>query len=1012
MKQSKKKKLFGGLTAIGSLLLSTAIGCTMLCYDWALLVDLKLGIQSGSTASGEIGESSVYFKSAFGDISALYKTDRTAEEQTNLTAMQEELVKAEKAYCERESEEGCVLLKNGDVKGKKALPLSSEKKITLFGYAAGNPVYRSSSGSAASNVAGRTISLADALRASGYSLNEGLQAALEGASTDRVMNTINGQANVGELEVSFYNSYKSTFSSYSDAAIVVLNRTGGEGIDLNTCDADGISQLALHREEKELLQMIQSAGVFEKTIVLIDSGYPMELDWLNDESYGVDACLWIGNPGMYGFAGVANLLSGKANPSGRLVDTYAANSLSAPAMQNFGDISFTNNSSHKYIVEAEGIYVGYKYYETRYEDCIMGKGSASSPAGSSDGQSWNYAKEVTFPFGYGLSYTTFSQKIGEITYDRESDSYTVPVTVENTGSVAGKCVVQLYAQVPYDGVTETSAIRLVGFDKTLGRTASGERETKELSSREAGVLYPGEKEVVNVTVDKYFLTSYSTAANGGKGGYVLTSGDYYLAAGENAHEALNNILALKGEKGMFDENGEPYIPSEDRAVKLDAFSYDEKTYSLSPYTGEKVENKLVSQDINYWQKDSVTYLSRSDWAGTYPTTVILSLTDEMKKEMDAGIYKASADALPKGTYTQGTDHGISFIDMKDVPYTGTYIDENGIEQSADERWEKFLDQIQTVDLIANTTNRNAAITYLTAPMASHGDGPDGIQGTLENGNSATCYNSEIVAASSFNPKILRMRGDFEAEDSLFAKFTVMWGTGANIHRTPFSGRNFEYYSECGYMSYLCASYQISSMREKGLITCIKHFAGNDQETNRTGVATFNQEQAWRENAMKAFEGGIAKGGSLGVMTSFSLIGCTSATSCAATNYGILRDEWGFKGINITDSSYQMSYMNSVDSIMNGTTMFCLDNREADLKKAEGRSKYDDILSALRQANKQFYYALLRSNAANGIVGDTVISNSTSWWKTALILVDSAIGAATLSMAGLYLAACLKKEERE
>lgn len=997
------KRLFGGLAALLALVLAIAIACTKLCFDWAMLVDLKLGISSSNTITGGvIDENSVYYKSAFGDISVLYlsEKDRTAEQKAELERMQRELIAAEKAFCEREAEEGDVLLKNED----GALPLAVGSKVTLFGYTAGHPIYRSSSGGASPNAEGRTISLAQALRDEGFQLNETLQSALEATPADRrVSSPVNGNSKVGELNVGFYDPYKSDFSAYGDAAIVVLGRTGGEGIDLNTKDADGLSQLALHREEADLLRMIRDSGAFEHTVVLLNSGYPMELGWLFEAEYGVDACLWIGDPGMYGFAGVADLLSGAANPSGHLTDTYAANSLSSPAMQNFGDFSFAQDTSYKYIVQAEGIYTGYKYYETRYEDCILGQGGADSSVGSTDKDAWDYAEEVVFPFGYGLSYTQFTQTLGEIVYDEESDSYTVPVTVKNVGTLPGKCAVQIYAQVPYvPAVAETEAIRLVGFGKTLGTlTEGGEAETAALDSREGGMLWPGEEEVVKITIDRYLMTSYSQSAREGKGGYVLAGGEYFLAAGENAHDALNNILALKGAVGMTDERGQPFAADAGRAVSLGEFAYDETSYSASPYTGAAVENKLGKQDANGWQSGSVTYLSRSDWKGTYPEKITLALSDAMKREMDGGTYSAGADAEPKGTYKQGTYAGIDFISMRDVPFTGTYTDEDGVERDADEMWEKFLDQIPLNDLIANTTNGNAAVASINAPRAGHGDGPDGIQGTLEIGLSATCYNSEIVAASTFNPKMLAMRGDFEAEDALFARQAVVWGPGANMHRTPFGGRNFEYYSECGYHGYLCAYYQVNAMREKGFITCVKHFVGNDQETNRTGVATFKSEQAWREGPMKIFEGAIAKAGSLGVMTSFSLIGCTPAPSCRATNLGILREEWGFCGINITDSSYQMEYMDSVDCIMNGTTTFCLDNRESDLKKREARSAYDDILGGLRSANKQFYYALLRSGASNGIAEGAKVSSGDSWWKSAMISADVALGACLLAAAGLY-----------
>lgn len=999
-----KTRFFSGLFAVLAVIFAIMLACTQLLYEWAILVDQKLGITTSSSVSSDnVDESSVYFKSSFGDVSALYKSEasRTAAEKENLEKIKEDLLAAEKEYCIRTQEEGSVLLYNND----EALPLSSSDKITLFGYASAYPVYRGSSGSTAVNVEGMTISLYDGLKDAGFTINDTLFNAIKNVGDGkRVSSSKNGQSDIGELDVSFYSSYKSGFSDYSDAAVVVFARTGGEGIDLNTTDIDGVSQLCLHDDEKDLLKMIKDCGVFKKTIVLIDSGYAMELGWVDDEEYGVDACLWIGNPGMYGFEGVGNILSGKANPSGKLIDTYAENSLSAPAMQNFGDISYSNNSDYKYIVEAEGIYVGYKYYETRYEDYILGTGNADSSVGSSTGDSWSYADEITYPFGYGLSYTQFTQTLDKVEYNEATDEYTVYVTVENVGKVAGKCAVQVYAQVPYDkDVGECESVRLVGFNKTYGTKSNGEKETDSLTDREAGSLAPGEKETVEVTVDRYLLTTYSEKAKSGKGGYVLTGGDYYIAVGENAHEALNNILALKGATGMVDENGNAYTPDESRVQKLATFTYDDSTYASSPYTGTEVENQMQEQSLSNWT-DGITYLSRSDWKGTYPTKVVLSLTDEMKKEMDGGTYTTPSDAPAKGTYTQGQDNGIDFIDMKDVPYSGTYIDADGNEQDADEMWEKFLDQISTEDLIANTTNGNDAIADINAPGVMHGDGPDGFY--------VTCYNSEVVASATFNPKVLRMRGDLQAEDGIYSKFTVVWGPGCNIHRTPFSGRNFEYYSECGYMGYLCAYYQVEASQQKGLITCVKHFVGNNQETNRTGVAVFNCEQAWRESSMKVFEGAIAKGGSLGVMTSFTLIGCTPAPSCSATNINIMQNEWGFKGICITDSSYQMSYMDSVDCIMNGTTTFCLDNRESDLKKREGRSSTDDILQGLRQANKQYYYALLRSNAVNGIAPGASVSSGTSWWKIALVVVDAAIGVLAAGAAGMYVVSVVKGKKKE
>lgn len=1017
MTRNKSKKLFGGLSAVLATLLSLVIGVTMLAYQWEPLVNSALGITTGNSMSG--GDESVdtnYYKSSFGDISALYKANPTAEEKAALAKAQDDLLAAEKAFAIREQEEGSVLLKNGTVDGDPALPLEAgERGVTLFGNSAGHPVYRTKAAGPGPESNSRFIKYADAFRQSGFTINEVLQTALENSGVERVREA-GVKADIGEVPVTFYDNYKDTFNSNNDVAIVMFSRMAGEGLDYSTKDSEGISQLALHKNEADLLKMIKSSGKFKKTIVLLNSASALETGFLFDEQYGVDACLWIGEPSLYGFQGVVNLLTGAANPSGRLVDTYAANSLSAPAIPNSGDISYSNNSAYKYIVEAEGIYVGYRYYETRYEDVILERGNASSVKGSSSGKAWNYADEVVFPFGYGESYTTFEQTLDSVEYNEETDSYTVKVTVKNTGSVAGKCVVQVYAQTPYsaENKIEKSAIQLVGYNKTLGTVqATGEKETTELTSRESGALAPNEEEVVEIEVEKYLLASYSTSARDGKGGYVLTAGDYYLAIGDNAHDALNNVLAAKGQTKLIDQDGNEVAGNADKVQKLGAWEYDETTYSKSRTTDVTVENQLTTADANYWQKDSVTYLSRSDWENTFPSKVVLELSSDMKTAMDGGVYSADSSATPKNTYMQGKSNGISVIDMRGVPFTGTYTDENGVEYNADEEWDKFLDQLTVEEMVAVTTsNAPNGVSKINAPKVNLTDGPDGFAANLNNGEAATCYPSEIVAAATFNPKTLRMRGDFLAEDAIFSGYHVLYGPGANLHRTPFSGRNFEYYSEDANMNYLCGYYELSAMNEKGLIATVKHFAGNDQETNRDGVAIFNNEQAWREGALRGFEGAINKARSKAVMTSYSLIGCTPSVSYYATNVHILQNEWGFTGINITDGAAGKTYMNSIDSVMNGTGMFCLDNREADIKKAASRSKYDDIVESLRQINKRYYYTIVNSTAVNGIAPGASVTSNTLWWKTALITINCLIGAGALACIALYVVFGFIKNDKE
>lgn len=990
-----------------ALLLAVSCSGTKLLYDWEPFVNAALRISTNVTISGgEVTPESIYYKSSFGDITALYKTDPTQAELDAMLAAQDSLIAAKREFVLREQAEGSVLLKNDEVDGKPALPLDpAERNVSLMGNASGDPVYRSSGAGPMPKRTDGLVTYDSAFREAGFQINETLLEAYKNSGV--VRDNASGPAVIGEVDITFYtNELKSTFASYGDAAIVLFSRASGEGRDMQLEGAEGVSQLALHPQEAALLEMIQDSGAFKKTIVLINSVNPMELEWLYDERYGVDAALWIGEPGTYGFEAVADMLTGERAPSGRLVDTYAANSQSAPAMVNFGDRSFTNAASYKFVAEAEGIYVGYRYYETRYEDLILGQGNAASAKGASFGQNWNYADEVTYPFGYGLSYSTFEQTLDAVTYDSDTDMYTVQVTVTNTGSMPGKFSVLVYAQTPYnvsDGI-EKPAIQLAGFEKTLG-----EGETAALSDRDGGLLQPGASEVLNIQVPRYFLTSYSTQAHDGQGGYVLSGGDYYFAIGDNVHDALNNILAAKGQTGMVDPNGNPVLGDADKTFQF-TLEADDSAYAKSPYTGVDVVNRMQRADANYWQSNSVQYLSRADWEGTWPVAVELEATNEITKEMDAGVYVAGADAPAKGTYKTDQNNNIMFIDMKDVPYSGVYTDSEGNEQNANEIWEKFLDQFSLEELASVTSSVHDGVTKVNAPTATAVDGPDGVGSNMQNGKTTSCFPSGIVGAATFSKKTMALRGDFLAEEAIFAKVSVLWGPGANTHRTPYGGRNYEYYSEDPIHSYLCVQAETKAAQDKGLICTVKHYVGNEQETNRNQVATFNNEQAWREIYLRTFEG-LANNtdGGIGVMTAFSNVGCTPAASCRGGNIDILQNEWGFHGINYTDLSNGKTYINTADSLINGTTKFCGDNRENDVKKLVSRSKYDDYLGALREINKVYYYNILHSNAVNGLTAGAEVTTDTPWWKPATTAALGVLAVIEIGLLAAYTVSCVSRK---
>lgn len=966
----KRTGLWRGLTPILWLLFTLCIGCTILLMQWAGQVDLILGVQH-DTVSGGTGE--IVYKSNYAEADGSLTDEGKARLRQDIHA-----------HGVRTMEEGAVLLKNDG-----ALPLAEGvKNVTLLGRATADPVYRNTSGGPSFDTSDG-VTLRGALEDAGFSVNSTVYDAY--AASDKYRDKVTGD--IGEEDPDFFTGeITSSFSGYDDAAIVMLSRYSGEGNDLLIKDVDGISQLALHPDEQYVLQIANQ--YFDTVILLINSGNPLELGWLDNEQYGADAALWIGTPGQYGFEGVANILTGQANPSGGLIDTYATDSLSSAAVQNFGDYTYTNaegmglkgvglkDVTNKYLVQAEGIYVGYKYYETRYEDCVLGRYNAASETGTfaSTGV-WNYAEEVAFPFGFGLSYTTFSYEITELTSDGgEGEEFTVTVRVTNTGDVAGKTPVQIYVQAPYtdydrENLVEKSAVQLVAFGKT-------------------GEIAPGESEEVQVTVDKYLLASYDTAAHGGEGGYILDEGNYYFGTGNGAHEALNNILAFKAEEEkltvtLFDHDGTAVEGSTAAAAMWRLDEFDEETYENSPQTGARIENKMQEADINYWQEGAVTYLTRQNW-NTFPKEYTdISATQAMadilnKDTLGDGtyeMYEKPADAPGKSAYTQGAEVTVKFIEMKDVAYED------------DEKWDAFLDQLTVAQLAAMTKDMSSisAIASIGFPGIRENDGPDGACGIA--------YVGESVAAATFSPELLTERGDLMGEEALFSSISSQWAPGGNIHRTPFGGRNFEYYSECANMSYLCAGYQCKAMQAKGLTASIKHFCGNDQETNRKGVCTFMSEQGWRQGPLRGFEGAFTKGGSLGTMTSYSRYGLILTAECSAVNNDILRGEWGFKGFTITDAQSG----SALDDVIGGTDVNAMQDYTREIITQINTKDDGYMLGKVRQANKNVFYTLLRSNIINGLSVDSVINEGImSWWQYVVIVIDVVVGVAAAGSTALYV----------
>ena len=965
----KRSRLWTGLASACSFLLTASIlgmNC-MMSYEGT--VNGALGISTSRVVNedGADADETTYFESEYGELNA-----------ENLQT----LISDTYAESVTEQEEGSVLLKNED----NALPLSEdETSVTLFGHSVVQPLYKSNSAGSSGYEGKYCIDLYTALSDAGFEINDTLYNAYKESDTMRSSGVAAfGQEatewSLGEEDISFYTDKlrQSWEDNYNDVAIVMLSREGGEGAELYMEDEAGISQLALHQEEKDLLQMIKDSGKFEKTIVLVNSGNAMELGWLDE--YDVDACLWIGLPGQRGFEGVANILTGKANPSGRLTDTYAVNSLSAPAVvnggyhnQNWTNLDYVLDNSDDldsevswYTVQAEGIYIGYKYYETRYEDLILGQGNASTEKGSSTGKAWSYTDEVSYPFGYGLSYTTFDQTLDSV--EVTDDTVTVTVTVTNTGDVAGKSVVQVYAQTPYgdyekENLVEKSAIQLVNFDKT-------------------DVLEPGESETVTIECDKYLLASYDYTNTQG---YIMSEGDYYISVGDNAHDALNNVLAAKGASGMVDVSGAPSSGSVDKTYTWSE-EFDDTTYRTSQYTDEEVTNQFADCDINYWIEDSVTYLSRNDWDGTYPTAPVqIEATDEMIEVLGGEYYEKPEDALSVDDYTQGDNQGIPLASMIGKDFN-------------DEDWETYLNQF-TVEELATLTADNfgtAEIPTVGKPAVVVGDGPDGVGGKFDeekygDGRDDCCFPCENILASTFNKELLQRRGELMAEEAMYLGMAQVRMPGVNLHRTPFGGRNFEYDSEDAVMSYLCIIPEVQAMESKGVHAGAKHVAGNDQENNRQGISVFFNEQAYREGALRGCESAVTEGGGMAVMHGFNRLGMKWCSSSEALCTQVLRNEWGFYGQQetdavATDEGYRAHFTTSLAA---GTNTYCLDFSGASSRAITAAIESNDdgyLLGKLRDSAHYYLYIIANSSIMNGYSVDSKVVAVTPWWQPTMYVI--------------------------
>ena len=985
-----KPKLWLGLTAVGVTFMIVILAAQQLADMNAGLINDALGLSTstvGKIDSDEV-EGSAY-----------------VDENGSLSNKGwKEMIRDSYKFCEEAVEQGSVLLKNDN----GVLPLKeNERRVTLFGQGSKNLFMRSGAGGAAPNE-NLVVKLDAAFKNNGFEINKTVFDAYS-KLTNKQLTTPSTK-----VEHSFSNFYtqamQDTFAEYNDAAIVTFVRIGTEDSD------PPAGQLDINNDERQLLEMIEQSGQFQKTIVLINSPMPMSMDWADDERYGVDAVVYMGVPGYYGAGGVVHVLTGKdadgknINPSGHLPDTYAMSADSSPAYVNY-------DRNGQLAVYQEGVYVGYKYYETRYEDCVLNPGSgADSEAGvfKSEG-GWDYAEEVAYPFGYGESYTTFEQKIVNLKYNKETDQIEAEVQVKNTGKLEGKASVQLYAQAPY-----------TQFDKDngLGKSAIA------LMAYEKVDVKPGQAVPVNLAFDRYFLTTYDYKINKT---YILEEGKYYFGIGNGAHEALNNIISVKNASAhLYDHNGNDYVGKADSVKSLD-FEADMTTYRTSHYTDEPVTNQFDDADYNWLvnprenhddeKQGAIKYLDRQDWENTWPESRVSSDPATSSDNNMSQYYSKPADSEPYNG-RDGEDYNvqwynengeadtITFSEMSKVPLEGEVTNEESrfFGEDGAEIWDKFIKQMTLDDLVISVSDNRGILDVkrVLKKGNSVAEGPEGLLSRYKYGDKrwATGFPTGPTYTATFDHEMQRKLGGFYGEDALYCGVACVNAPGCNIHRTAYKSRASEYMSEDGILNYYTAANVVGEARRKGLIMNIKHCFLNNQESGRKRIHTYCNEQAIREIYLKPFEGALTKGHSLGIMTSYNRIGARYSACHAPLMQTVMRKEWGYKG-QIIDDAYTGSnsdnYSNGPAMLHCGTDLFCLDGgRGNDLRTAVTSGNDGTLLRDLQRANKYIMYSISRSWMGGVTVTEAEIEASMNpWWKKTVTGIE--IGAIVVAaiLVGTY-----------
>lgn len=1007
MKAKKFTPAMRGLAALMTCLMVLSIVGTGVANTYRGALDDTLGTESYVTIND--------------DSAARFKTDY---------ATIEDMAAAARDIAIREGEEGTVVMKNDN----GVLPLKANANVALFGLAAYN-VYGPKGGNA--DAASLADALAGAGLNVNETLKDYYMTNIINMHTEMRANRWTGKEVPTTVYDHMYVSAPGDWTTYQIAevppaefetlgvpanwkeaiakdsiGICVFARGAGEGNTykpgsaLNYAgEATGEDPLKLSADELAVVEAAKETC--SKVIVLLNTGNNMMIaDIAEGGSHEVDGICYIGCPNDYQTIGIANVLTGKVNATGALASAFVRDHQSIPAVQNVGGDYFADYeivcrnddprypgkeignigtgsfggadtyNGGMYIVEAEGIYVGYKYYETRYFDAVMGQGNANSAAGATQGSAWNYGDEMLYTFGHGLSYLDYTQTIKSVTVDRSvNGNITAVVEVKNNSNQDGKFLTQLYVQQPYTDYDRTNLVE--------------KSAVMFLNSAKVDVA-AGKSKEVTITIPTKYLASYD--ANNAKT-YILDAGDYYFTAAAGAHEAVNNILAAQGKTtadGM-DAAGKNAVVS----WKLDQL--DNTTFAIANNT--TVTNVADDADLNYWLPGTVTYLTRQDW-NTFPINynkLNLKIADSPKK--DQWIAEMRGE-----TYTI-SDTGAAVEAVPGPKFTASEIGAEQLNNINDPYWDKLVHAItidEAVGAVIHGGSRSDTLTNIDNPVVIQNEGPTGISAGYTDEATGKTYkfnvNSQTLLGCSFNPELAYQWGLVEGNSCLWVERYDLWGSGLTLNRTPYNGRNYEYISEDPMLTNVIGREVVQGCSDKGIINGPKHMGFNDQEHNRAGISAYMTEQKFRETDLRGFEGALSDAFGMGVMIAFNRIGATNASHHVGMIQKIVRGEWGFKGLISTDMMNNYLYFNAESMVMAGITQvadFAADNSHINLGEGgvdavwphislETVSKDSNLVEQARENLKYQLYIF-----ANSAILNISTQRVNTWWDTALTVTTYA-----------------------